>query len=380
MGEGEEALPELCRSLAGGGDPTSVRNIHARTDDGWRRNPTRPVVADLDQLPDPDYDLFEFPDLYNVRRGLFPFIMSRGCGFRCTYCCCRTLKDMAGGGGRFWRFESPDHATRRLKRMMTRHAPGTTAVQFLDAILFPNKAWLREFAPLYKQRIGLPFNCNMRADMVDPDVAEILADMGCRVVRFGVESGDPWMIREVLERGLTVDDLRRGFACLERVGIQRWSYNMVGLPYEDLRRALATVRLNGELGPDLAIPFLFYPYPGTKLQSVCKEEGWLTGREFDHYFDGVSLQQPRFPEGDVLFVHRFFTRLIPLYGLARGWPDARRRAWWRMVDTVLASPVLPRGALVRFRDAYKTRRHRLGEFLVDRSPGLYRLLGGTDPI
>jgi len=380
VGEGEETLPELCRTLAAGDDPSCLPNVNTRQGDGWKRNDLRAVIPDLDAMPDPDYGLFEFANLYNVRRGLFPFIMSRGCAFRCTYCCCQALKDMAGNGGRYWRFESPDHASRRLQRMIARHAPDTKSVQFLDAILFPNKSWLREFAVLYKERIGLPFNCNMRADMVDDEVARIMADMGCQIVRFGVESGDPWLTSEVLDRQLTIDDLRHGFACLERVGIQRWSYNMVGLPHEDFLKALATVRLNGEIGPDLAIPFIFYPYPGTRLHDLCAEEGWLSDREFDHYFDGVSLNQRHFPEGDVLFLHRFFTKLIAMYGLARHWPEKRRKTWWALVDSLLASPLLPRGWLARTWDFYKGERHRLGEFLVKRSPRLYRVLGGTDPV
>ena len=379
VGEGEVALPGLCRALAAGDDPSDLPGFHVRTDQGWRRNPPPPLVADLDSLPDPHYDLFDFPTLYNVRRGLFPFIMSRGCAFRCTYCCCRTLLDRAGRG-LYWRFESPDHAARRLRRLIDRHAPDTDTVQFLDAILFPNRTWLRDFATAYVEHVDLPFNCNLRADLVDADVAAILAGMGCRVVRFGVESGDPWLTDAVLDRQLTVDDLREAFALLAGVGIERWSYNMVGLPHENLRRALATVRLNGEMAPDLAIPFIFYPYPGTKLHDVCADEGWLTGREFDHYFDGVSLCQPGFPEGDVLFLHRFFERLISLYGVGRAWSPARRRHWFAAIDAVLTSPLLPRTTLARTWIGYKSLRHRCGEFLVNRSPALYRTLGGTDPV
>jgi len=380
VGEGDEALPELCATLASGKDPAHVANFWVRTTKGWIVNKPRPVVADLDTLPDPDYGLFGVGGLYNVRRGFFPFLMSRGCAFRCTYCCCDVLRQRSAGGGRYWRFRSPESAVAQLRRLLDRHPVPVDAVQIVDTILFPNKPWLRRFAPAYRETIGLPLNTNLRADMIDEEVVDLLAQCGCRTARLGVESGDAWMTSEVLNRQLEIDEIRGAFGLLERAGIERWAYNMVGLPYENLRRALATVRLNGEIGPDLAIPFIFYPYPGTRLHEICGEEGWLSSREFDHYFHDVMLDQPGFSRGDVLFLHRFFRPLIKVYSVARHWPDRRRRTWMDGVDAVLRSPLLPRGTIANGYDHYKGLRHRVGEALVHRSPRLYRLLGGTDPV
>jgi anaerobic magnesium-protoporphyrin IX monomethyl ester cyclase len=253
-------------------------------------------------------------------------------------------------------------------------------VQFLDAILFPNPRWLREFAPLYKKCIGLPFSANLRADFVTEETAGILADMGCRVTRFGVESGDEHMTREILNRGLDVEDIRRAFAILEKRGIERWSYNIVGLPEETLPMALKTIRLNAEIKPDLALAFIFYPYPGTALYDLCAEKGYLTDKELDHYFQGVTTRYPDFSTGDILFLHRFFTSLMGVYAMANDWSDKDRRRWWRLVDSILASPLLPRKALVWLHDKYRDLRTRIGGLLVDRSPALYRFLGGTDPV
>ena len=380
VGEADMALPELCATIERGGAPSVVAGFWVRTAAGWRRNPSRPFLEDLDALPDPDYALFDFANLYNVRRGYFPFIMSRGCAYRCTYCCCDTLRHATGAGGRFWRFQSPEHAVAQLRRLLDRHPVPVEIVQFLDAIMFPNKAWLRRFTACYRAQIGLPFSANLRADMLDAEIAQLLASAGCRTLRFGVESGDPWLTRDVLRRQLTIQDIREAFAVLEATGIERWAYNMVGLPHEDLRRALATIRLNADIGPDLAIPFIFYPYPGTELYKLCERNGWLTGTEYDHYFQGVALDLPTISRGDVLFLHRFFRPLVRLYGVARSWPAARRRRWYGLVDAVLASPLLPRGAIAATRDRYKSLRHVLGERILKRSPGLYRLLGGTDPV
>ncbi len=380
VGEGESALLELCENLEAGRDPSHIRNLWVRNGTSIVQNPLRPLCQDLDQLPAPDLSLFDFDRLYTVRRGLFPYLMSRGCAFQCSYCCVHTLKKISAGGDRYWRYLSPRRAAEQLRDLVAQYMPQAPNVQFLDTIIFPNRKWLREFAPLYKEMVGKPFSCNLRADFVNEEVAEILQDMGCDIVRMGVESGDEDMTTRVLKRGLTVADIRRAFTILREYGMQLWAYNMVGLPEETLPKALKTVRLNAELRPDLAIPFIFYPYPGTELHELCASEGYLTDREYDHYFMGVVTRLPTFRATDILFVHRFFVPLMRLYGVGRAWPVSLRLSWWKFVDGVLTSRLLPRGVLVWTRESYKRFRHGIGEFLVDRSPRLYRMLGGTDPV
>ncbi len=376
VGEGEGPLADLCDALATGADPARIPNLWARTAGGIVRNPPHPLVEDLDALPDPDLSVFDFPRLYNSRQGVFSYLMSRGCAWDCSYCCAHAQRRMAAGAGRFWRFLSPRRAAGQLAALIARHLPGARSVTFVDAVFFPGPDWLEEFAPLYRERVGLPFSCNLRADRVTERVAVLLHGMGCESVRFGVESGDERIMREVLRRRLGPDDLRRAFALLHDQGVRRWSYSMFGLPGETLRRALRTVRFNAELAPDLALSFVYYPYPGTELRRLCAEAGWLTDREFDHYRAGAALHMPAFPEHDILFVQRFFPHLLRLYSLARRAPAG---AGPDLLDAALASPLLPRRALVGLHEGYHALRHRVGERLVRRSPALYRRLGGHDP-
>jgi radical SAM superfamily enzyme YgiQ (UPF0313 family) len=379
VGEGEEALRELCAVLERGGDPGGIGSFWVKRGDGIVRNPPRTIVDDLDALPDPDLSLFDVPGLYTARQGVFTYLMSRGCGFHCTYCSAHTLMRVAPRTGKFWRFLSPAHAAGQLARLLRTYLPEAKLVSFGDAIFMPNRKWLAEFVPLYRRHVGLPVSCNMRADMVHEETAALLRELGVRTVRLGVESGNPHMTRDVLQRSLDVADLRRAYRLLREAGIERWSYNMVGLPTETLPMALETVRLNAELDPELALAFIFYPYPGTDLHRLCREKGMLTDREFDSYKVGVTIRQPQFKDGDILFLHRYFKRLLRLYQSAGRLPGPLGRWAPRALDAVLASPLLPRGAIVALREAYGRLRHRAGEILVRRSPGLYRLLGGRAP-
>src|SRR6266545_5342443 len=61
VGEGEEALLELCDTLERGHDATNVASFWARRNGDVVRNPVRTLLDDLDTLPDPDLSLFEVP-------------------------------------------------------------------------------------------------------------------------------------------------------------------------------------------------------------------------------------------------------------------------------------------------------------------------------
>lgn len=379
VGEGDEALPELCDRLEHGGDPTTVEGFWARRGGGIVRNPLRPIVEDLDALPDPDLSLFDVPGLFNSRSGTFNYLMSRGCAFCCTYCSAHTLRPLAPRTGRFWRFLSPERAARQLGGLLARHLPGAKLVSFGDSVLFPNRAWLEEFVPHYRAHVGVPVSCNLRADFVDERSVALLRALGTRIARLGVESGNERMTRDVLRRHLGVDDLRRAYRLLREAGIERWSYNIVGLPTETLPMALQTLKLNAEIDPELALAFLFYPYPGTGLHRLCREKGFLTDREYDHYRVGVAIRQPQFADGDVLFVHRYFAPLLRAYAAAGRLPASLARPATAALDAVLASPLLPRGGIVHASEQVRRLRHAVGERLLHRSPRLYRALGGRAP-
>ena len=222
VGEGEDAMVELCGALEGGRDPTFIANLWVRRGSEIVRNAPRAIVDDLDSLPDPDFSVFDVDRLYSVRQGTFNYLMSRGCAFRCTYCSAHTLMRVAPRTGKFWRFLSPQRAVDQIARLLARHLPGAELVSFGDAIFFPNRKWLAEFGPLYRERIGIPVSCNMRADMVNEETAALMREMGVRIVRLGVESGNQHMTREVLHRNLDVADIRNAYTLLRKHGIERW--------------------------------------------------------------------------------------------------------------------------------------------------------------
>ena len=61
QGDGEYAELELCDKMRDGEDYTGVQSLYFKMPDGsFKHNPIRPLFSDLDQIPIPDFDLFDY--------------------------------------------------------------------------------------------------------------------------------------------------------------------------------------------------------------------------------------------------------------------------------------------------------------------------------
>jgi len=74
-------------------------------------------------------------------------------------------------------------------------------------------------------------------------------------------------------------------------GMKTYSYNMVGMPFETPEMCQETVEINRKIKPDYIQVSVFYPYPGTELYNICRENNFLT-KENDKitgYFETESV-------------------------------------------------------------------------------------------
>lgn len=139
--------------------------------------------------------------------------------------------------------------------------------------MFPK--WFDEFIELYKQEIHLPFTGNIRFDILTEDTVRRMKEAGCYTIDMGLESGDPEMRFKYLKRNMTDEMIINCSKWFHKYGISQLTYNIIGLPHEDIHRALKTIKLNARIKSDRTIANIFYPYPGTKLYDIAKEAGYL---------------------------------------------------------------------------------------------------------
>jgi len=341
VGEADEALPELCDALHDGRSIDRIENLWVKSASGVVRNRVRPLVEDLDRLPSPDRTVFKpAPGAEHIA----PFMASRGCPYACTYCCNHVFRSQAPNPACYVRYLSVDRAIAQIEAELVRR-PEITTLVLNDDILNLDKPWFRRFVAEYSKRVGLPFECNTRPDLLDEETADLLDDAGCLRVKIGLESGNEAIRRKVLGRRISDEDLLRSAALLHERGIQLVTYNMVGLPGERMATMLDTAELNARLRPTAAQVSIFFPFPRTQLWRQCEEEGLFSERPVHDFFDDYQLEQPGLRRGQVLFAHRYFEAVMALFRAIWGLPSLLSAPARGLARMILTSRLFPAATL-----------------------------------
>lgn len=343
-GEADDSLPALCEAVSQRRGMEEVGGLCWMEDGRMLSTPNWDLGQDLDALPIPDFGIFQPEKLETHNMRTVPALLSRGCPYLCTYCCNAAFRALYPNPADYVRQRSPGNSIQYLKEAIAAcHQP--RYVSFFDDIFPLRIPWLREFLALYREEIGLPFTCNARADRLTEEVALLLKQSGCFRIHMGIESGDPQLRASVLKRPVPQEGIIRGFDLAHAAGISTLSYNMVGLPDEDLGKALKTVKLNAQVSPHRAIASIFFPYPGTEGYRMAREEGYLKTAE--PWRGDWVLDQPAFSSSEARFASAYFRLYLRLYQAVWALPGPLARMGERILDWTFTWRGKPHGLLVR---------------------------------
>lgn len=287
VGEGEQALLELCDALEAGRGADGIPSIWFKRDGEIVRSEVRPLVEDLDTIPFPDRSIFDSGKFAANQKKRLTMMASRGCPFDCSYCCNHLQRGIYPNSKKYVRFRSPANVIQEIEQALAEDS-SIEQVRFDDDILTMDRGWFREFAALYRSRVGIPFICNARVDLLNEEMVSLLSDAGCSAIAMGVESGNYWLRKNVLARPMKDDKILNAFDLCQSAGIATVSLNMVGFPHETLSMALDTVKMNAAIGPDLAQITALCPFPNTRIYDVCRENGMIGDATPDTLFSGRS--------------------------------------------------------------------------------------------
>ena len=313
IGEGEFVCRDFLNYYSEHNEPNlKADSFWVKTADGTvYKNDVRPYITDLDTLPFPDLNLFDYSKLKsNVQQNTAEVIISRGCLYSCTYCANAQLRNIYPDKSGYTRFRSPENAIALLERVLERD-PKIKNLSFNDAILNVYEEWFYEFTALYKERINKKYTCNLRFNHLDERMAKELADSGCYLVTIGLENGNEEYRTKYLKRTMNNDHIVKVSKLLRSVGIIVYTYNLIGLPYETLELTLETVKLNARMHTDSIVLSPFFPYPATELKKIAEDGGFIDPTVDPT--DPVQLRLPEYPRSDILYANYSFLGLIKKY-------------------------------------------------------------------
>jgi len=323
-GEGENTWLELLSILEAEdwtlGSLSQVAGITYQAEGGEViSTPDRPSipVEELNAMPMPAWHLFRLdrytnlqPTVDQVDGPSLPILTSRGCPYRCTYC--------SQIGPRRWRARSVDSVVTEW-RWLVRDL-GAAEIGVLDDSFNIDRQRVLEICQRLvdeglNQVPWIMIN-GIRANLADEEVLGAMKRAGCIRAAFGVESGNQQILDSVVDKHLTLDQVRLAFKAARAVGMETIGFFIVGLPGETEETMDDTIRFACELDPVVANFSIATPFPGTQMYETVKAQGHLLAETWDDFvfFEGKA---------------RFEMPGLPAELVERKWKEAYRRFYLR---------------------------------------------------
>lgn len=273
LGEGETAFQRLVAGVR----PEAIPGVWGPA----ARFPGPPLpgelITDLDTLPFPARALLPVAAYFRhsprgKRRRSLAVISSRGCPFECAFCSVHPVL------GRPWRPRSAANVLAELAELIERY--DLDHIEFEDDNLTLDRTRalaIFEGMTRLKKRLTWSSDNGLRIDTLDREVIAAMKASGAERVGFGIEHGDPAVLKEL---GKTINLARVETVVAEcaRAGIVTCGFFIVGHPRETRAQYDAGVRYFQRLrraGLNTVAVHILKAYPGTPLYRDAAANGWL---------------------------------------------------------------------------------------------------------
>jgi len=284
-GEGEQTLTELAQKARKKSSFSRVKGISFRRNNQIRRNPPRPFIENLDDLPYPGYhfvkDIVHKYHFAAMTGRDVPFALiegSRGCLHRCTFC--SQWKHWQGT----WRTKSPKRIADEMEFCFRNY--GSRFIWLTDDN-FGLGARASELADGIIERgiaEDLMWFMQLRCDDVvkSKNLLPKMRRSGLRWALLGVENSSQSTL-ETFRKNITVEDARQAVKLLKENDIFAHAMFIIG-ERKDTAASIAKLReFADKLDPDLVIFGILTPFPGTELFDEAKRNGWIEDENWSNY-------------------------------------------------------------------------------------------------
>lgn len=270
IGEGDVSLSEFVRSWVSKSS-RHVNGFHIRDGENIIKSPLDRLVEDLDSLPFPDRELFYSQDKLLRNQEFKSFMSGRGCPYLCNYCFNHKFNEMYKGKGDVIRKKTVDYFIEEINETRARY--GCQFIIFEDDILILKKDWFYEFAKKFKEKVGIPYICYVRPNLVDEDMVKLMKESGCHIIRMAIETGNEELRNKVLNRKMRNETIIKAADLIHAADIKLSVSNMIGLPTETWENTEETIDLNIRCRAEHPSAQFFMPYPGMELTKIAIRTG-----------------------------------------------------------------------------------------------------------
>jgi len=238
------------------------------------------IVSSLDELPFMAYDLFPM-DRYSIgyldlpfHEKLVPGIRirtTRDCPYACPFCIIGSSKWR--GYDRKWKAMSLERALSELEYVVDKYK--IHGFFFWDETFTLDQSRAEKICDgIIKKNLNLEWRCLTRIDCINQRLLEKMAEAGCRLIEYGIESGDP-SVRKDMHKNFSNQEAIDVIKQTKDAGIKANCDLIVGMPWDDKNTLHRTFELAKKLDADNIHLAMAFPYPKTQLYDIAERENLL---------------------------------------------------------------------------------------------------------
>jgi radical SAM superfamily enzyme YgiQ (UPF0313 family) len=298
LGEGEATARDLIERMtaSGGSVPLDLPGTVVRDRATGRviRNEPRARIKDLASVPLPAWESFNVHAFLDRGIGQFdagrrgtrsmPFVASRGCPYRCTFCSNEFM------WGTRWTPRKPEDVLGEWQLYIDRY--GANHFDSCDLTAIVKRSWIVQFTKLLIEAdLGVTWGMpsGTRSEVLDEETLPLLKRSGCRDITYAPESGSPHIL-EAMDKRISKKDMLASMRRCHAAGIVTKANIIFGHPDERRRHVLETLGFIVQIAltgvEDLMVTEIS-PYPGTVIFDRLLAEGRI--RMDDEYFRSLSF-------------------------------------------------------------------------------------------
>ena len=209
---------------------------------------------------------------------------SRGCMNQCIHCLAVFQKPL--------RYRSVHNVLQELEDVVKL---GVKEVKFFDCGLTNNMSWTAELCEgMLNRSLDLTWNCNSRADRLNPELLGLMKRAGCHTICIGCESASPEILK-AMGKNETVEQLEAGVNMAKKAGVRVLMYFTLGLPGETAVTIKNSIAFAKRMKPDFVTFGLVVPTPGTRFYDYLVEHQYIDRRRPLSSFDPNAVPPFDYP-------------------------------------------------------------------------------------
>lgn len=287
VGEAEEAIVELANAIEQNKPINKIQNIWIKENNSIIKNPVRPLIDNLDELPQVDYDINDHYILENNKLikfreedlgGAIFFLTGRGCPYGCAYCSNDLLNKLYTGKRKsIVRYHSPEYIINQILNLKSRFKTLTYFDIRDDTFSLRPLDEIKLFCKLYREKVNMRFKCLGDPKTISDEKVKQLVDAGCTDIIIGIQ-GVERVNREIYHRFQTDEQVLRASKILnkykDRLAVM---YDVItSNPYEKPEDIINMIRLLQKIPKPyfLSVNNLVF-FTQTPLYCSAKEDGTI---------------------------------------------------------------------------------------------------------